>query len=159
MSKNRHLLVSKKTKKKAKSGGAKKTKSGAALPSGSNQTKEEQWDAVSPNISALLQGRGTIPLDVVPFDATSDVSIEDQKVTHSGLRTLLPRKTSWRSEKFSLLTWALMKRKRWEMKMKKTGVKLVKIWREKRRRKLIMSLSLSVWNRSLILMHSLPGLP
>ena len=24
---------------------------------------------------------GTIPLDVVPFDATSDVSIEDQKVT------------------------------------------------------------------------------
>ena len=28
------------------------------VPSGSSQSKEEEWDAVSPSISALLQGRG-----------------------------------------------------------------------------------------------------
>ena len=30
------------------------------VPSGSSQSKEEEWDAVSPSISALLQGRGNI---------------------------------------------------------------------------------------------------
>ena len=59
MSKNNHLLVSKKTKKKiAKSG---KKKSTVIPGGGERQGKEEQWDLVSPQLSSLLQGKGNPP--------------------------------------------------------------------------------------------------
>lgn len=40
---------------------------------------EQQWDEVSPQLSAVLEGTVDIPTDVVPFDAGSDVPIDDQK--------------------------------------------------------------------------------
>ncbi len=41
------------------------------------ESKEEIWDIVSPNISELLQGE--VSALATPFDAASEVPIEDQK--------------------------------------------------------------------------------
>jgi len=85
MSKNKHLIVSKKSKKKPrgkKAGGAKKAGGGAGVAEGERERNEDKWEAVSGELSALLQGRGpSLPHDVVPFDAASDVPLDDQKVT------------------------------------------------------------------------------
>lgn len=40
---------------------------------------ESLWDEVGPELSAVLQGQVDIPADVVPFDAASDLSMEQQK--------------------------------------------------------------------------------
>ncbi|KAK9703341.1 hypothetical protein QE152_g29405 [Popillia japonica] len=38
-----------------------------------------RWDEVGPQLSVVLDGRAEIPDDLVPFDATSDVPIDEQK--------------------------------------------------------------------------------
>nr|WAM46971.1 protein timeless 2 [Chrysoperla nipponensis] len=38
-----------------------------------------QWDDVATQISVVLENDGAIPKDIVPFDAASDVPIDDQK--------------------------------------------------------------------------------
>jgi len=79
MSKNKHLIVSKKTKKK-KSG--KKKGGGGESNAGEREQNEDKWESISSQLSSILQGRGEeLPTDVVPFDAASDESMEDQKVT------------------------------------------------------------------------------
>jgi hypothetical protein len=42
-------------------------------------SREELWDEVGPQISAVLQNDGNIPTDVVPFDAASDRDVDEQK--------------------------------------------------------------------------------
>lgn len=42
----------------------------------------EAWDEISDGLSTLLQGEGHIPEDVMPFDATSSVDIEQQRSVH-----------------------------------------------------------------------------
>ena len=85
MSKNKHLIVSKKGKKKPrgkKAGDPKKAGGGAGVVEGERERNEDKWEAVSGELSALLQGRGpALPHDVVPFDAASDIPLDDQKVT------------------------------------------------------------------------------
>ncbi|XP_069688768.1 protein timeless homolog [Periplaneta americana] len=41
---------------------------------------QELWDEVGPQLSAVLQNDGTIPTDIVPFDAASEKSMDEQKV-------------------------------------------------------------------------------
>lgn len=38
-----------------------------------------QWDDVATQISVVLENDGAIPKDIVPFDAASDVPMDDQK--------------------------------------------------------------------------------
>lgn len=41
---------------------------------------EGRWDEMAPQLSVILEGGGAeIPYGVVPFDATSEVPIDDQK--------------------------------------------------------------------------------
>lgn len=40
---------------------------------------EEKWDDLSENVSELLQDLEKIDEQVSPFDATSDVNIDDQR--------------------------------------------------------------------------------
>jgi hypothetical protein len=50
---------------------------------GERERKEDQWEAVSGQLSGLLQGGEAGGLEgdpVLPFDAASDVPIEEQKV-------------------------------------------------------------------------------
>jgi len=82
MSKNKHLIVSKKTKRKVKKSS---NKSGQEVGVGGDaairENNEQRWEAISSRLSAILQGRGEeLPTDIMPFDAASDVSMEDQKV-------------------------------------------------------------------------------
>ncbi|XP_046407332.1 protein timeless homolog [Ischnura elegans] len=76
---NRTILVQKKTakrkKKKTKTSGAQNTDEAQAR----EKTLEEQWEEIGPELSAVLQGGIEIPGDIIPFDATSDVSIDDQR--------------------------------------------------------------------------------
>jgi len=47
------------------------------------RTREELesiWDEVSGDLSAILQGRGEIPEGILPFDAASEVDIEQQRL-------------------------------------------------------------------------------
>ena len=51
-----------------------------AAPAGpSAEQLEDQWDTVSGDLSAIFQGRGTIPEDVVPFDAASEMEEAQQR--------------------------------------------------------------------------------
>jgi len=80
MSKGKHLMVSKKTKvKKPKKKGDESKSGGGGGEGAKRMGREEMWELVSGELSATLQGRGEIPSDVVPFDAASDVPVEDQK--------------------------------------------------------------------------------
>jgi len=80
MSKNKHLIVSKKSKKKPKKSG-KKAGGGEGEAAGEREKNEDKWEAISGQLSGILQGRGEeLPEGVVPFDGASDVSMEDQKV-------------------------------------------------------------------------------
>ena len=40
---------------------------------------EEKWDGLSEELSELLQDLEEVDDEVTPFDATSDVSIDDQR--------------------------------------------------------------------------------
>ena len=82
MSKNKHLIVSKKTKKRSKKSGAGKRSAGGDVETDAREKNEQLWETISSDLSAVLQGRGQeLPTDVTPFDAASDESMEDQKVT------------------------------------------------------------------------------
>lgn len=68
-------------KKKRKKGGKKKQKS-AKAPAETTITQQELedlWDEISSDLSALFQGRGELPSDVLPFDAASEVDVEQQR--------------------------------------------------------------------------------
>ena len=43
------------------------------------QELEDLWDTVSGELSAIFQGRGEIPDNVAPFDAASDVDVDQQR--------------------------------------------------------------------------------
>ena len=100
MSKNKHLIVSKKTKKKVKKSSNKKSGQTAGPASTDGRERNEQrWESISSQLSAILQGRGDteLPTDVIPFDAASDESLEEQKVTcmrniQKALRDMEPAK-------------------------------------------------------------------
>ncbi len=52
----------------------------AAAPVGPTQEElEDLWDTVSGDLSAIFQGRGELPTDVAPFDAASEVDVEQQR--------------------------------------------------------------------------------
>lgn len=40
---------------------------------------DSMWDEASPQISTVLQNTTEFPNDIVPFDAASDIPIDDQK--------------------------------------------------------------------------------
>lgn len=42
------------------------------------QSNEELWDVVAPQLSVVI-ATGTIPDDIIPFDAASEKDIEDQR--------------------------------------------------------------------------------
>nr|XP_018907854.1 PREDICTED: protein timeless homolog [Bemisia tabaci] len=80
--KNTHHMVvqtSKKTGKKKKKKKSKKG-AGAAAKKASARDLEMVWEMVGPEVSALLQNEDLIPRDVVPFDATLEMSMGEQKV-------------------------------------------------------------------------------
>ena len=82
MSKNKHLIVSKKTKKRVKKSNGKKSGSGGSDEVDTRELNEQRWESISTDLSAVLQGRGEeLPTDVMPFDAASDESMDVQKVT------------------------------------------------------------------------------
>ena len=70
MSKNKHLIVSKKTKKKVKKS-TKKSGQTAAGPGNTDgrELNEQRWESISSQLSAILQGRGDAELPT--FDAIS----------------------------------------------------------------------------------------
>ncbi|PVD36096.1 hypothetical protein C0Q70_03067 [Pomacea canaliculata] len=87
---NAHLVVRGKKKGKGKK---KKTAKASAQKNKelSEQQLEDMWEELSSELSALLQGREEIPQNISPFDAASDVSIDQQRVhammrIHSALR-------------------------------------------------------------------------
>ena len=43
------------------------------------QGLEDLWDNVSGELSAIFQGRGEVPTDVTPFDAASEVEVDQQR--------------------------------------------------------------------------------
>ena len=82
MSRGKKMIVSKKKKVMKKSTGKKKGAQGGDVgEAGGREKLEDMWENVSSRISAILQGHLDSPLpEVVPFDAASDVPIEEQKV-------------------------------------------------------------------------------
>ena len=55
----------------------------------SEQDLEDLWDEVSSELSAIFQGRSEIPTDVTPFDAASEVDVDEQRYHNfSKFRTL-----------------------------------------------------------------------
>ena len=77
---NRHVVVQRKVRSKSKS---KKKKKSASKDDkslcDSTANKCVNFDEISGEVSTLLQENGDIPSDVVPFDAASDVPIDEQK--------------------------------------------------------------------------------
>lgn len=51
----------------------------AALGEKSREELENIWDEVSGELSAFLQGRSAIPVEVLPFDAASSTDVEQQR--------------------------------------------------------------------------------
>ena len=45
----------------------------------SEQQLEDVWQEVSSELSALLQGREEVPQDIAPFDAASEVDVDQQR--------------------------------------------------------------------------------
>jgi len=43
------------------------------------EDRESIWDEISDQVSALLQGHHELPASVMPFDAASTISIEQQR--------------------------------------------------------------------------------
>ena len=91
MSKASHIMISsKKTKKKTKSaktggagGGVKKSGTSASGDGfvSQGESNERIWDTISLELSRILQDAGVeLPDIVAPFDAVSEVPIEDQRL-------------------------------------------------------------------------------
>ncbi|XP_076654997.1 circadian regulator timeout isoform X2 [Halictus rubicundus] len=72
---SRGMIVQQLKRKRQKSSGKKKT---VQKEQPAPRSMEERWDEIGPELSVVMR-EGTIP-EVVPFDATLDVPIEDQKV-------------------------------------------------------------------------------
>ncbi|XP_076297468.1 circadian regulator timeout [Lasioglossum baleicum] len=72
---SRGIIVQQLKRKRQKSSGKKRT---VQKEQPAPRTMEERWDEIGPELSVVMR-EGTIP-EVVPFDATLDVPIEDQKV-------------------------------------------------------------------------------
>ncbi|RZF49039.1 hypothetical protein LSTR_LSTR011401 [Laodelphax striatellus] len=75
--KHRGGLVVQQKKRVVKKSGKKNSKSKSGAQQAANM--EAIWDQVGPQLSAVLQSDAQIPTDVVPFDATSHVPIDEQK--------------------------------------------------------------------------------
>lgn len=71
------MIRSKKVVRKKKGGKSKKEKAQKAK----QENNEETWDNISGTISALLQGQDEVSNEVSPFDAASDIPIDEQKAT------------------------------------------------------------------------------
>ncbi|KOC61872.1 Protein timeless like protein [Habropoda laboriosa] len=71
----RNVLVQQVKRKQQRRKNKKKTVQTEQLPP---RSLEDRWDEISPQLS-IVMAEGTIP-EVVPFDATLDVPIDDQKV-------------------------------------------------------------------------------
>ncbi|KAJ3665888.1 hypothetical protein Zmor_001353 [Zophobas morio] len=74
-SSNGSVVVQKKGKKKRK----KKKATQDAVVAQPDVNLDSQWDGVAPQLSTVLEGNIDFPTDVVPFDAASDVPIDEQK--------------------------------------------------------------------------------
>lgn len=48
----------------------------------SEQELEDLWDEISSELSAIFQGRSDIPEDVTPFDAASEIDVDQQRYAH-----------------------------------------------------------------------------
>ncbi|KAH3702538.1 hypothetical protein DPMN_077562, partial [Dreissena polymorpha] len=74
-----HLVVQKK-----KRGGKKKSKPARKATVSpiepSQQELEDLWDEISSDLSAIFQGRAEVPEGVTPFDAVSEVDVDQQRV-------------------------------------------------------------------------------
>ena len=46
----------------------------------SEQELDELWDEVSSELSAIFQGRSDVPGNVLPFDAASEVDVDQQRL-------------------------------------------------------------------------------
>ena len=78
MSKAGHVMISSK-KVKRKTNAKKKEAGGDAIPT-QRESNEQIWDKISSQLSRILQGDEELPESSAPFDAASDIPIEDQKV-------------------------------------------------------------------------------
>ena len=79
---NRHIVVQTKKKSKKKRRDPKKDQSTAAKFDESQLSEEqcqERWDDISEDLSAVVSGEGLLPTDVLPFDAASEVDMDQQK--------------------------------------------------------------------------------
>ncbi|KAL4229318.1 hypothetical protein ACF0H5_012360 [Mactra antiquata] len=75
-----HLVVQ---KKKTKSGGRKKkakNQSNQGYIEPSEEDLNDLWDEISSELSAIFQGRKDLPDDVTPFDAASEIDVDQQRV-------------------------------------------------------------------------------
>lgn len=65
------------------SGSAQSTQTSAASQLTFSQELDRKWDEASQQLSVVLEGGGEFLTDIVPFDAASDVPIDDQKYVFS----------------------------------------------------------------------------
>jgi len=81
MAKSKHIMVSKKTKRKKKVGGKSSTKGGSAVPvgtiflGGSREANEAKWDEISSTLSRILQGEVIVVQMPPPFKNGSRAKI------------------------------------------------------------------------------------
>lgn len=61
------------------SGSAQSTQIPAASQLTFSQELDRKWDEASQQLSVVLEGGGEFLTDIVPFDAASDIPIDDQK--------------------------------------------------------------------------------
>ncbi|KAK6175117.1 hypothetical protein SNE40_013642 [Patella caerulea] len=75
-SKKGSVVVQKKKKQKSKKP---KEKPGPAASGPSEQELEDMWDEISGQLSEIVQNRQEIPTDITPFDAASEVDVDQQR--------------------------------------------------------------------------------
>lgn len=79
MSKSSHIMVSSKKVKKKSSKPKMKLKEDGNFAT-ERESKEEIWDKISSQLSALIQANaGELPEIMAPFDAASEIPVEEQK--------------------------------------------------------------------------------
>ncbi|EDO48937.1 predicted protein, partial [Nematostella vectensis] len=75
-----HIVIQQKKKKKKTK--KRKSKQAPARVNLSAEQADEMWQAMASELSSWIQGHnGTIPESVVPFDAASDIPIDQQRVS------------------------------------------------------------------------------
>ncbi|KAH1021930.1 hypothetical protein HUJ04_011414, partial [Dendroctonus ponderosae] len=73
------VIVQSKGKRRQKKKRSKKGKSQKSQPAATELNLDEMWDEVSPQLSTVLDSNLELASDITPFDAASDVPIDDQK--------------------------------------------------------------------------------